>query len=557
VALIPKSFIEEVLARTDIVEVVGRRVPLKKKGAEFAACCPFHEEKTPSFYVSPAKQFYHCFGCGAHGSALTFLMEHERMDFRAALEELAREAGLELPRDEAASRPEPHRPLYDILQEASAFYASQLLASPAAVAYFKERNVQGGTADAFQLGYAPGGNRLLATLGSSPERIRLLIQTGLVIEKDDGDRYDRFRNRVMYPIRDRRGRVLGFGGRLIGPGEPKYLNSPETPVFHKGQGVYGLYEARRHDARPGALIVVEGYMDVIMLAQAGIHNVVATLGTATTEAQIQLLYRLSPTLIFCFDGDKAGRKAAWRALEVSLPLLEDGRDLRFVFLPEGEDPDSFVQQHGRTGLEDFITGNGLSLDQYFWRSLAERHPGEDAPSLARMAEDARSLLRRIPPGTIKSLLNQRLRARLGHAAPVTRSTGPYRRGPAQPMQPMPRRIADALDLVCAIWLRHPTLAERHPLPAVLTDMPPTNFLVPLQALCAQHRDKEAWAAIPDAERRARLQRLRMPGIDDPVQAEAILDDAFGRLVEHQHTQRERASINLALSQFEKNRSRPK
>ena len=550
-ARIPEHFIDEVLARTDIVEVIGKRVPLKKKGREFVACCPFHEEKTPSFYVSPAKQFYHCFGCGAHGSALTFLMEYERMDFRAAVAELAQQAGLAMPRDDNTDRPDPNTPIYDILSKAAAFYAQELVGNREAVHYLKQRGIKASSARLFQLGYASSGNRLLQHLGSSPEVIDLLIRAGLVIQRDDGECYDRFRNRIIFPIRDRRGRVLGFGGRLLGPGEPKYLNSPETPVYQKGQGVYGIYEARQADARPPQLIVVEGYMDVIMLAQAGITNVVATLGTAITAAQIQLLYRISSTLVFCFDGDKAGRKAAWRALEVSLPLLHDGRDIRFVFLPAGEDPDSFVQKHGKIGFEDYVIEQGLSLDSYFLRSLAEEHPGTDAPSLARLAERGRALIRKLPTGTIRTLLTQRLNNHIG-------LTG---RPPSRPTasrnlrKPLPRPVADALDLICAVWLKHPDLAAQADLEPTLTSSNDTAFLEPVRNYFAKGLSEEALRQIPDAQRRTRLKSLKIPGLDDPEQAAAVLEDALKRAVQHQRTQSEKIKRVRQLANFEKKRGK--
>jgi len=404
---IPESFIEEVISRSDIVEVVGERLQLKKQGREYAARCPFHQEKTPSFTVSPEKQFYHCFGCGAHGDVVNFVMEYDHVDFPSAIEILANRLGLTIPRDpQQKQKIDRLDQLRQITRQATTFYRQQLKAHPHAIEFLKQRGLTGKTAARYALGFAPGGNALLRNQAGN--QIPDFVATGLLIAKDDGEVYDRFRNRIIFPIRDSRGHVLGFGGRVIGQAEPKYLNSPETELFHKGQGVYGLFESRQHNHRPEALLVVEGYMDVLLLAQAGLVHTVATLGTATTPEQFTLLYRQTDRLIFCFDGDNAGRRAAQRALEVGLAHLDDGRDLRFVFLPEGEDPDSFVQQVGKTGFEQFIEQNALGFDQFICHMLDARYPDNDISTRAKKNKLAHQLIYNMPQSSLKQLTRRHI-----------------------------------------------------------------------------------------------------------------------------------------------------
>ncbi|MBN8281426.1 MAG: DNA primase, partial [Gammaproteobacteria bacterium] len=364
---IPQDFIDDLVQRADIVEVVGSRVPLTKAGREYKARCPFHSEKTPSFWVSPQKGFYHCFGCGAHGTALGFLMEYERLDFPTAVEELARSLGVEVPRAEGGPDRVSLEPLYAMLDKAAGLFRQALRDHPAPVEYLKQRGLDGETAREFGIGYAPPAwDTLLAALGGSEDERQQLLAAGLVIARDTGGFYDRFRDRVMFPIRDSRGRTIAFGGRILASGEPKYLNSPETPVFHKGRELYGLYEARRAERTLTRLLVVEGYMDAVMLAAHGIRNVVATLGTATTSEHLRRLFGVVPEVIFCFDGDRAGRDAAWRALQVSLPSLHDGRQVRFLLLPDGEDPDSLVRREGAAAfsarVESSLPLSGFLLD---------------------------------------------------------------------------------------------------------------------------------------------------------------------------------------------------
>jgi DNA primase len=407
--MIPTDFIQTLLSRVDIVEVIDRYVPLKKAGANYVACCPFHSEKTPSFSVSPGKQFYHCFGCGAHGTAIGFLMEYGGKAFPDAVEELARDAGMEVPRVERPGEREKRdeaQDLNEILLAAAKFYRSQLKDSPRAIDYLKSRGLTGEIAAHFGIGYAPDSWRGLEAVFpryDAPE----LDAAGLVINGDGGKRYDRFRDRVMFPIHDSRGRVIGFGGRVMGAGEPKYLNSPETSVFSKGRELYGLYLARNAIRDAGRVVVVEGYMDVVALAQHGVEYAVATLGTATTPTHVQKLFRLTDTVVFCFDGDNAGRKAAWRALENTLPVLADGKNAVFLFLPDGEDPDDFVRKRGRAAFEK-AQETAMPLSEFLLADLAARHPPTSAEGRAALVAAARPHLAEIRAPVLAAILRRRM-----------------------------------------------------------------------------------------------------------------------------------------------------
>jgi DNA primase len=407
--MIPQSFIQELLGRIDIVDVVDRYVKLKRAGANYVACCPFHSEKSPSFTVSPTKQFYHCFGCGAHGTAVGFLMEYGSMGFVEAVKELAQTVGMEVP--ETRSEPEGRKggggaDLYDVLLQAARFYRSRLKDSPRAIAYLKERGLSGDIAKRFGIGYAPDGWQNLAAAFSDYEG-PLLVTAGLVKANEEGRRYDVFRDRIMFPIVDVRGNVIGFGGRVLGEGEPKYLNSPETPVFEKGRELYGLYQARRAIREAGRVVVVEGYMDVVALAQHGIEYAVATLGTATTPLHVQKLLRQSDEIVFCFDGDEAGRRAAWRALEGSLAQLQDGKQVKFLFLPEGDDPDSYVRRSGRAGLEALFD-QAAPLSRFLIDGLASRADLATAEGRARCLHDAKPLLRQMQANLLRVQLLREL-----------------------------------------------------------------------------------------------------------------------------------------------------
>ena len=415
---IPQQFIEELLSRADIVELIDKRVPLKKQGREFAACCPFHNEKTPSFYVSPVKQFYHCFGCGAHGTAISFLMEYEHMEFPEAVRELASLTGMEVPVEQGEDRGPSQAPLYEVLDRSAGYYREQLKQSQAAIDYLKGRGLTGEIAKEFGLGFAPAGwDNLLKTVGVDETAQKHLLDAGMLIEKQEGARYhDRFRERVMFPIRDGRGRVIGFGGRVLGKDEPKYLNSPETPLFHKGRELYGLYEARQALRDIPRLLVVEGYMDVVALAQYGLRYAVATLGTSTTGEHLKKLFRVAPEVVFCFDGDRAGRAAAWRALENALPEAEDGRQIRFLFLPEGEDPDTLVRKEGKEAFERRSVKDPLPLSSYLLDTLVTQTDMKTPDGRARLVKLATPYLSRLPQGVFQDMLKTEL-ARLAQVDP--------------------------------------------------------------------------------------------------------------------------------------------
>ena len=434
--LIPQHFIDDLITRADIVEVLGRRIQLKKAGREFKACCPFHDEKTPSFTVSPAKGFYHCFGCGEHGTALSFLMKYDHMDFVDAVESLAGMMGIDVPREENQRPARRYDELFQLMQQVEKHYQEELKKHPPAVEYLKARSIDGATAKRFAIGFAPSGwSHLLDRFGTSKEATDRLLALGLIIRKDNGKHYDRFRERIMFPIRDSRGRCIGFGGRVLGQEEPKYLNSPQTVLFHKGSELYGLYEARQALRNIERLVIVEGYMDVVGLARHGIDFAAATLGTATTDEHLKRLFRVSDEVHFCFDGDRAGRAAAWRALETALPQIREGRQIRFVFLPEGQDPDSYVQTNAAAGFEKAMD-EALELSEYFVEELASQVDMESLDGRARLAELAKPLVGRIPPGVYRELLIERLAESVGLAAPKLQAI--LDQDPATPA-PAPRR----------------------------------------------------------------------------------------------------------------------
>jgi len=482
---IPQDFIDDLVQRADIVEVVGSRVPLTKAGREYKARCPFHSEKTPSFWVSPQKGFYHCFGCGAHGTALGFLMEYERLEFPVAVEELARSVGVEVPRTDSAERVSVE-PLYTMLDKAAQLYRQALRDDATPVDYLKQRGLDGETAREFGIGYAPPAwDTLLTAFGSGEEDRQHLLAAGLVIPRDTGGFYDRFRDRIMFPIRDSRGRTMAFGGRILASGEPKYLNSPETPLFHKGRELYGLYEARRAERKLERLLVVEGYMDVVMLAAHGIRNAVGTLGTATTSEHLRRIFGVVPEVIFCFDGDRAGREAAWRALQVSLPALHDGRQIRFLLLPEGEDPDSLVR---REGAEAFgrRQAQSLPLSQFLLDSLSADVDLGNLDGKARLAALAKPLLAQLPEGVYRELLSTELARRVGLPrerldALLGNQAGPASSAPAaRPAAggPAPRRRPGGAGRAgatrgslsrqaIALLLHYPAVAHEVPLPGNL------------------------------------------------------------------------------------------
>ncbi|MCY4254798.1 MAG: DNA primase [Gammaproteobacteria bacterium] len=428
---IPREFIDDLLDRADIAEIIGERVKLTRAGREYKGLCPFHQEKTPSFTVSPAKGFFHCFGCGAHGSALSFLMQHDRLDFPAAVEALADRYGLEVPRT-GPSRPSG-KGLYELLQDASRHYIEQLKSHSAAKEYLQGRGLTGAIARDFALGYSPKGNSLLARFGQTEEDRRRLVDAGLAIRNDSGDLYDRFRDRIMFPIRDRRGRVASFGGRAMGEAQPKYMNGPETPVFHKGRELYGLYEMPR--GKVPQCLLVEGYMDVIGLAQHGVAGAVASLGTAVTPRQLTRLFGIAPSVVFCFDGDAAGRRAAERAMERTLPEMRAGRELGFAFLPEGEDPDSFVQSKGAAAFREILE-QAAPMSEFMMATLSQKCDMATIEGRDRMAERARPLIAKTPVGVYRDLLFARLAEEVGLGEERLRQllqAAPERRRTARPV----------------------------------------------------------------------------------------------------------------------------
>ncbi len=451
---IPREFIDDLLDRADLAEIIGQRVKLTRAGREYKGLCPFHQEKTPSFTVSPAKGFFHCFGCNAHGTALGFLMQHDRLDFPAAVEALADRYGLEVPRT-GPSRPSG-KGLYELLQAAARHYIEQLKGHSAAKQYLKGRGLTGEIARDFALGYAPQGNSLLARFGQTEEQRGRLVDAGLASRNDSGDIYDQFRDRVMFPIRDRRGRVVNFGGRAMGDAQPKYMNGPETPVFRKGRELYGLYEMPR--GKVPKCVLVEGYMDVIGLVQHQVQGAVAALGTAVTPRQLSRLFSVASSVVFCFDGDNAGRRAAERAMERTLPEMREGRQLGFAFLPEGEDPDSFVRSRGAPAFREILE-QATPMSEFMMKTLSQKCDLATAEGRARMAELARPLLSATPIGVYRDLLiarmaeevhlgEERLRQLLQRAPARRRSGRPAQtrtphaaRGPLGPDHPLGETLA--------------------------------------------------------------------------------------------------------------------
>jgi DNA primase len=417
---IPKAFIDDLVGRADIVEIINARVPLKKAGREYRACCPFHNEKTPSFWVSPQKQFFHCFGCGESGTVLTFLIKYDRLPFVEAVEDLAARLGIEVPREQLGSNVAQatiSEDLYTLMGKAATFYAEELTHNERAHNYVTGRGLSAETIQSFGIGYAPDAwSEVLKRFGNSDSSRAKLMEIGLIIAREKGDgHYDRFRDRLMFPIRDARGRVIAFGGRVLDQGEPKYLNSPETPLFHKGRELYGLYEVRQNRAPLTRLMIVEGYMDVVRLHQSGIGYAIATLGTATTPEHLKRAFRLVREIIFCFDGDRAGRAAAWRALQNSLPEAQAGRELKFLFLPDGEDPDSLVGKEGKAAFEARYA-SALPLSEYLVAHLSETIDISHADGKARFVAEARPLLERVPPGAYRELLLERVAQAIGVTA---------------------------------------------------------------------------------------------------------------------------------------------
>ncbi|QSR33965.1 DNA primase [Marinobacterium iners] len=576
---IPQHFIDDLLARVNIVDVIDGRVKLKRAGKNYSGLCPFHKEKSPSFSVSPDKQFYYCFGCGAGGNALGFLMEYDRLNFPEAVEELAKLAGVDVPRDEG--RPADHqreqeiKRQFEALEHSNRYFQDMLRSSSErerAIGYLKQRGLSGQIAAAFGIGYAPPGwDNLLQHFAHLENAAPLLEQSGMVIHNEDKQRYyDRFRDRIMFPIRDVRGRVLGFGGRVLGDDKPKYLNSPETPTFHKGRELYGLYEARKHSNQLERLLIVEGYMDVVSLAQHGIHWSVATLGTATTAQHLERLFKLVPEVIFCFDGDAAGRQAAQRALGVTLPVIRDGQEARFLFLPDGEDPDTLVRREGETAFSQRVN-QALPLSEFFFRQLSDEADLSSMDGRARFSNQALPLIQSMQPSLLKQMMLDRICEITGLSleqissvidlhqatstpAPISAEKGSQPASTPNPYQqvrpasvrnkPTQSEHRNLVNQAISILLHRPDLARSTAPAADFVSISETNIGVLIRLLHYLQQEPEGslgtllvdWQDDPD--HRADLMLLNEISHLDPVMGDVdaarLLEDTLNRLLGRRH-----------------------
>lgn len=493
---IPRSFIDDLVARTDIVELINSRVKLKKAGRDYQACCPFHHEKSPSFTVSQSKQFYHCFGCGAHGNAISFLMDYDKLEFPEAIEELAAMQGLEVPRENVMARDgkpqasyKTKRNLYELLEAISRFYQQNLTQDIPSQSYLQSRGLSPEIIARFEIGFAYNSmDSVLRKFGTNRDEVQKLFDTGMITQNDSGRIYDKFRNRVMFPIRDKRGRVIAFGGRVMGDERPKYLNSPESAIYHKGNELYGLFQALQQNENPTSLIVVEGYMDVVALAQFGVDNVVASLGTATTGEQIQQMFRVTEQVICCYDGDRAGREAAWRAFENALPYLHDGRQLKFIFLPDGEDPDSFVRAQGKQGFEGYLQ-NAMSLSDFLFDSLIAQVDLSSKEGKSKLAALAIPLINRIPGEMLRVYLRNILGQKLGILDPAQLEAMLPSRSQAVQKKAVqtPQIKRTPMRLLIALLLQNPELVKFVPDISALKTLEEPGFelLLELVEVCRQ------------------------------------------------------------------------
>ncbi|RDZ26075.1 DNA primase [Lysobacter silvisoli] len=560
-ARIPDAFIDDLLARTDIVEVIGTRVPLKRQGKEYSARCPFHDERSPSFTVSPNKQFYHCFGCGAHGTAISFLMNYDRLEFLDAVEELAKRVGVEVPRDtRQRNEDSDSRDLYAAVEAAARFFQKQYGLSGKAQGYLDSREVSADIRERFLIGYAPDGfNALRDALGTDERRMKLLERAGLFSKNDSGRVYDKFRDRVMFPIHDRRGRVIAFGGRVLDKEDgPKYLNSPETQLFHKGRELYGLWQVRQAHNKIPRLIVVEGYMDVVALFQHGVDTAVATLGTATTPDHAELLFRNAADVYFCFDGDRAGRGAAWKAVESVLPRMKDGRQAFFLFLPDGEDPDSLVRKEGAAGFDARLR-EAVPLSQFLFDSLAADVNLGTLEGKGRLAERAKPLLAQIPDGAFADLMRQRLTELTGVGA---RASTPDTHVPAQRARnaPTPGQKRSLVRAAISLLLQQPALALQLQAPYAFVGLrqPGVSLLCELLDLVQQRPDIGTGSLLEhfaEHEQIGALQKLAsatLPGGEENLQREFLdavsqleKQTVLQRLDELQARQREEGALSDA------------
>ncbi|MFM2621402.1 DNA primase [Vibrio owensii] len=570
---IPRSFIDDLLARLDIVDIIDARVKLKKKGKNYGACCPFHNEKTPSFSVSQEKQFYHCFGCGAHGNAIDFIMEFERLEFVEAIEELASYLGLDVPREQRSggggqfkSGPQASssekRSLYDLMGSIAQFYRNQLKqpASKVAIEYLKDRGLSGEIVQKFGIGYvADEWDLVRKNFGQHKDNQDMLVTGGMLIENDKGNRYDRFRGRIMFPIRDRRGRVIGFGGRVLGDGTPKYLNSPETPIFHKGKELYGLYEVLQAYREPPRILVVEGYMDVVALAQYGVDYSVASLGTSTTGDHIQMLFRQTNTVVCCYDGDRAGKEAAWRALENALQYLKTGNTLKFLFLPDGEDPDSYVRKYGKQAFEQQIE-QATPLSSYLFDNLIELHQinlGNNEGKSALRAY-ASALIDKIPDPYFQELLEKLLDERTGFD---NRLRQPRKKTSETRPQPHKEIKRTPMREVIALLIQNPSYAQMVPDLSSVRDLsiPGLSLFVDVLDKCQAHPHintgqlLEHWRNSQNETLLSRLASWDIPLVEDNLEEIFLdsLDKIIAQCVEKQIENLQAKARSVGLSAEEK------
>ncbi len=571
---IPRSFIDELLNRHDIVDIIDARVKLKKQGKNYGACCPFHNEKSPSFSVSQEKQFYHCFGCGVHGNAIDFLMEFDRLEFVEAIEELASMLGLDVPREQRSgfnapssgptANSEQKRSLYDLMGSISQFYRSQLksAANIHAINYLKGRGLTGEIVQKFGIGYiADEWDLVKNNFARDKASQDALVSGGMLIESDNGRCYDRFRGRVMFPIRDRRGRVIGFGGRVIGEGTPKYLNSPETPIFHKGKELYGLYEAlQAYKDLPQAL-VVEGYMDVVALAQYGVDYAVASLGTATTGDHMQLLFRQTSTVVCCYDGDRAGREAAWRAMEQALPYLNDGRQLKFMFLPDGEDPDTYIRQYGKEAFEQEVA-NAESLINFMFRTLVDQIDTSTREGKAKLTTLAVPLIDKVPGGTLRLYLREQLGKTLGILDESQLQQLISKQGAVEPKRlAQPEIKRTAMREVITLLLQNPELAQLVPDLESVKEIPLPGLSLFLQLLeSCRHNPHittglllEHWRGDKNEKLLSRLAAWELPIDQDNIQDVFMdsLDSVLAQCINQQIESLQTKERTLGLSVEEK------
>jgi len=530
---IPQTFIDDVLHRLDIVDVIKARIPLKKAGNTYSACCPFHQEKTPSFHVHPQKQFYHCYGCGANGNALSFVMNYDRLDFLDAIETLASRVGLELPQHGGATQHPQLQSLISLTRESALYYYQQLKQHPKVIEYVNQRGLSREIIRDFGIGYAPPGwDNLLRHLGKTTEQRLLLLGAGMLIEKNDDSYYDRFRDRLMFPIRNLRGQIIGFGGRTLGNDTPKYLNSPETSLFHKGTELYGLYEARQSNQTLEKIIIVEGYMDVVALAQYGVTNAVATLGTATTPQHLHRLFRYTSDIVFCFDGDNAGQHAAIRALETVLPIIRDGYNVSFVHLPDNEDPDSFIRQFGAPEWEMLIA-NAVPLPKVLFEHLSEDVDIDSIAGKAKFAHAARELLAKMPEGVYQHLLQEELARRVGLTPEaLDREQPPARPAVMTPPTPQDPGIPNHLMNAMRLLIHNPGLASQiaHPREILASQIPGVDLFRQLLTTCQQQPQLNTGSLLSYWDEDPNRGLVGLLASQDPLlPAESWLDEFIGSL----------------------------